>query len=71
LIIEDYFGQTQALIASSTIVHSSSITYDKRSAYVGFIKGEIYLIDGSVLHLREFVNVQHGAERFMYVCMYV
>jgi Family of unknown function (DUF6516) len=65
-LIEDYFRQVDALITSSSIVHSSSMTYDKRSTYIGFIRGSVYFLDGSVLHLREFVNVQHGVERYMY-----
>lgn len=34
-MIEDYFRQVAALIAGASIVHSSSITYDKRSSYIG------------------------------------
>ena len=69
-MIEDYFRQVDTLIASASIVHSSSITYDKRSTHIGLIRGDIYLLDGSLLHLREFVNVQHGIERYMYVYHY-
>ena len=69
-MIEDYFRHIASCIASADIVHSSSITYDKRSSYVGFIRGNIYFLDGSLLHLREFVNVQHGVERYMYVYQY-
>jgi Family of unknown function (DUF6516) len=69
-LIEDYFRQVDALITGTSIVHSSSMTYDKRSTYIGFIRGSVYFLDGSVLHLREFVNVQHGVERFMYAYHY-
>jgi Family of unknown function (DUF6516) len=69
-LIEDYFRQVDALITGTSIVHSSSMTYDKRSTYIGFIRGNIYFLDGSVLHLREFVNVQHGIERYMYAYHY-
>jgi hypothetical protein len=65
-LIEDYFRQVDALITGTSIVHSFSMTYDKRSTYIGFIRGSVYFLDGSVLHLREFVNVQHGVERYMY-----
>lgn len=44
-MIEDYFRQIGTLIAGASIVHSSSITYDKRSTYVGFIRGEVYFPD--------------------------
>jgi len=66
-LIEDYFRQVDTLIANASIVHSSSITYDKRSSYIGFIRGDIYFVDGSLLHLREFVNVQHEVDRYVYV----
>jgi hypothetical protein len=69
-LIEDYFRQVETLIATAGIVHSSSLTYDKRSTYLGFIRGEIYFLDGSLLHLREFVNVEHGIERYMYAYHY-
>lgn len=69
-MIEDYFRHIASCIASADIVHSSSITYDKRSSYVGFIRGDIYFRDGSLLHLRKFINVEHGVERYMYVYQY-
>ncbi|MBI3797690.1 MAG: hypothetical protein HY268_12085 [Deltaproteobacteria bacterium] len=69
-MIEDYFRQVETLIAAAGIVHSSSLTYDKRSTSIGFIRGEIYFLDSSLLHLREFVNVEHGIERYMYAYHY-
>lgn len=69
-MIEDYFQQIHALLTSTSTVHSFNVTYDKRSTYIGFIRGSIYFLDGSLLHLREFVNVQHGVERYMYVYHY-
>jgi hypothetical protein len=69
-LIEDYFRQVDDLFASASIVHSSSLTYDKRSPYFGLIRGEIYFLDGSCLHLREFVNVERGIDRYMYVYHY-
>ena len=69
-MIEDYFRRVETLIATAGIVHSSSLTYDKRSTYIGFIRGEIYFLDGSLLHLREFVNVEYGIERYMYAHHY-
>jgi len=69
-LIEDYFRQIATLVATAGIVHSSSITYDKRSTSIGFIRGEISFLDGSQLHLREFVNVEHGTELYMYAYHY-
>jgi hypothetical protein len=69
-LIEDYFRQIETLLAVTNIVHSSSITYDKRSASIGFVRGSIYFLDSSQLHLREFINVEHGVERYMYAYHY-
>ena len=69
-MIEDYFRSVEALLAATSIIHSTSITYDKRSTFIGFIRGVVYFLDGSQLHLREFVNVEHGVERYMYAYHY-
>ena len=53
------------------MVQSSSITYDKRSTHEGFIRGELYFVDASVLHLREFVDVESTVERLLYVYQYM
>jgi len=39
--------------------------------YEGFIRGEIYCVDASVLHLREFVDVEITVERLLYVYQYM
>ena len=69
-MIEAYFRQLELLIAQTVIIASSTVTYDKRSPQIGFIRGSLYFINGSVLHFREFANVQSGAERYMYVYHY-
>ena len=69
-MIEDCFRSVEELLAQSSAIHSWSITYDKRSSYVGFLRGEIRFVDRSVLHLREFVYPQHNPERYMYAYHY-
>lgn len=69
-MIEDYFRSVETLLAATSSIHSSSITYDKRSSSIGFLRGVVYFLDGSELHIREFVNVEHGVERYMYVYHY-
>lgn len=46
------------------------MAYDKRTPHIGFVQGSLYFADGSVLHLREYVNVQNAIERYMYVYQY-
>jgi hypothetical protein len=68
--IDGYFQSIHTLFEQSPIVISSSITFDKRSQTIGFIRGDIYFRDGSLLHIREFVSVQHTIDRYMYVYHY-
>ena len=56
--IEDYFQQIRDLIEASQIVFSFNINAEKKGLYKGFIRGDIYFNDGSLLHLREFVNYE-------------
>jgi hypothetical protein len=67
LRIEAYFRQVREAIDACAVIQTFNITYDKRSSYEGFIRGEAYFIDGSVLHFREFVDVEVVAERLTYV----
>ena len=53
------------------VVQSSSITCDKRSTHEGFIRGEVYFVDASVLHVRECVDVETIADRLLYVYQYM
>lgn len=69
--IEAYFARIRETIDASAIVQSSNVTYDKRSSFTGFIRGEIYVIDGSVLHLREFLDVETDVERLTYAYQYM
>jgi hypothetical protein len=69
-LIEDYFRRIESLVANAGIVRLFNITYDKRSTSIGFVRGSIYFLDGSLLHLREFVDVEYGSERYMYAYHY-
>lgn len=71
MLITDYFQGIRETIAACDVVHSSNVTYDQRTDYVGFIRGEVYLLDGSVLYFREFVNVETVVERYMYAYQYI
>ena len=69
--IEAYFQQAQQVLDECPVAQSFNIAYDKRSTYEGFIRGEVHFVDGSVLHLREFVDVETAPERLAYVYQYV
>ncbi len=65
-MIEEYFRSLEALIAQTRIVIAETVTYDKRSTTIGFIRGELFFLDGSRLHLREYISVQPTVDRYTY-----
>lgn len=69
--IEAYFQMIRQAIEFCPVVQSFTISFDKRGAYEGFILGEVYLVDGSTLHLREFVDVELTIDRLTYVYQYM
>jgi hypothetical protein len=71
LRIEAYFQQIRKAIETCPVVQAFNMTYDKRGTYEGFIRGEIYFIDGSILHLREFVDAEAVPERLTYAYQYM
>jgi hypothetical protein len=71
LRIEAYFQQVRDTIEACLILQLSNVTYDKRGSHEGFIHGELYFADGSILHLREFVDVETSINRLMYVYQYM
>jgi hypothetical protein len=71
LLIETYFQHVREILDACSVVQSSNVSYDKRSTHEGFIRGEIYFVDGSLLHLREFVDVEIAIDRLAYVYQYM
>jgi hypothetical protein len=71
LIIEEYFRRLSDIINASPLMDFTRISFDKRGAHVGFIRGELTFIDGSTLHIREYVDVEVSVERFMYAYQYM
>jgi len=71
LLIETYFKQLQQTVESCVIAQSFNMNFDKRGTYEGFVRGEIYMVDGSILHIREFVDVEVIVNRLMYVYQYL
>jgi len=59
LRIETYFQELQTVIDACPFVDVQQVTFDKRGATLGFIRGDLIMIDGSKLHFREFVVPKH------------
>jgi hypothetical protein len=66
-LIEGYFRAILETIAGFPFVSTSDLTFDKRSSYIGFIRGEIYFSDESLLHFRELVDLRNAELCSMYV----
>jgi hypothetical protein len=71
LRIEVYFQQVRTILDACLPIQSFNVTFDKRSTHEGFIRGEVYFVDGSILHLREFVDVETSHDRLTYVYQYM
>jgi hypothetical protein len=71
LRIEAYFQWIRDIIEACPVVQSSSLSFDKRSTYEGHVRAELYFVDGSVLHVREYLDVETTVDRLMYVYQYV
>ena len=69
--VDEYFGQLSELISGCPFIQLTQISFDQRGAHEGFVRGELTFIDASMLHLREFVDVENGVDRLMYVYQYM
>ena len=65
MLIEAYFQLVQDALVACRVLQASNVTYDKRGTYEGFIRGELYFVDGSVLHFREAVDSELAIDRLM------
>lgn len=52
------------------MVQMPDVAFDKRSPYIGFVRGDVYFKDGSRLHFRELINLQLDARPSVYVYHY-
>lgn len=69
-MIEDYFHEIAAIIKAEVSIEGASMAYDKRTPHIGFLRGSLYFVDGSILHIREYVSARNDIERYMYVYQY-
>ena len=69
--IAEYFRQIDETIDRCPGVSLKTMLYDERSETKGFIRGLIHFVDGSELHVREFVDVSSGIDRFKYSYHYM
>ena len=70
MTIDDYFQSIDDFLVGLDIAYARQVNYDKRSPDTGFLSGQVYFVDGSVLHFREFVAVEQHIERYKYAYHY-
>ncbi len=71
MLIEEYFARTRSFLEGLAIAKSFEIETDARADYVGFIRGIVYFQDGTILHIREFVDVELSIDRGKYSYQYM
>ncbi len=65
--IREYYSQIETIIKDCSIVTRFSIEFDEIDIHIGYLKGKLELIDCSVLHCIEFVEIQgNKANRLKY-----
>lgn len=55
--VQAYFEKIRKAIEKCGIITSHSLLLEERSYRLGYVRGEIKLIDGSILHFREFIDL--------------
>jgi len=57
----EYYSHIEEIIKECPIVTHFSIDFDEIDSNVGYLKGRLELLDASVLHFIEFVEIMNDA----------
>ncbi|MFN5513517.1 MAG: DUF6516 family protein [Cyanobacteriota bacterium] len=71
MLIETYFERIRKILTNSVIIQAFELDTEKRAESLGFIRGNVTLIDGSRLYIREFVEVELNINRGKYSYQYI
>lgn len=71
MLIENYFTKIRNILSSFSIIQRFELETDNRTENLGFIRGNIYFKDGSLLHIGEYVDVEIVIERGKYTYQYM
>lgn len=69
--VDAYFQSIHTTIDGCLWVRTSTLHFDQRATHQGFLRGEIRFLDGSGLHVREFVDTESAIERLAYSDQYM
>jgi len=71
LLIEEYFARIRDFLNSLAIAQKFELETEARADYIGFIRGIVYFQDGTILHIREFVDIELSIDRGKYSYQYM
>ncbi len=71
MLIENYFAEIRNILSNLPLIQRFELETEKRADTLGFIKGNVYFNDGSLLHIREFVDVEISIDRGKYTYQYM
>lgn len=71
MLIDNYFEHIRSVLYQPSIIQKVELETEKRTDTLGFIRGNVYFKDGSLLHIREFVDVEISIERGKYTYQYM
>ncbi len=71
MLIDNYFAEIRNVLSNLAITQRFELETETRTDTLGFIRGNIYFNDGSLLHIREFVDVEISIDRGKYTYQYM
>ncbi len=71
MLIDNYFERIRSILTSSPIIQNFELETEKRTDTLGFIRSNVYFYNGSLLHIREFVDIETAIERGKYIYQYM
>ncbi|MFN6143046.1 MAG: DUF6516 family protein [Pseudanabaena sp.] len=71
MLIEEYFARIRNFLNGLAIVQKFELETEARADYIGFIRVIVYFQDGTILHIREFVDVELSIDRGKYSYQYM
>ena len=71
MLIDNYFAEIRNILSNLPIIQRFELETETRTDTLGFIRGNIYFNDGSLLHIREFVDVEISIDRGKYTYQYM
>lgn len=69
--VDHYFSQVRALLGACAVASTWTMTEEQRTASTGFLRAYVGFLDDSVLHIREYLDLDAAEPRLMYSYTYL